>query len=115
MDYKELIETLRDESNCDVLDYIDEAADAIEALQSELNRSQYHLNERGKYIDWADELIISLQSELEQVKAERNRASTFIAKNCRDRVPVEGGKPYCSSYGIACDGCEHIWRGLNNP
>lgn len=35
MDYKELIETLRDESNCDVLDYIEDAAAAIETLLAE--------------------------------------------------------------------------------
>ena len=35
MDYKELIEQLRDESNCDVLDYVDDAADAIETLLAE--------------------------------------------------------------------------------
>lgn len=35
MDYKELIAQLRDESNCDVLDYVDDAADAIETLLAE--------------------------------------------------------------------------------
>lgn len=35
MDYKELIRLLRDESNCDVLDYIDDAATAIETLMAE--------------------------------------------------------------------------------
>lgn len=35
MDYKELIELLRDKSNCDVLDYVDDAATAIETLLEE--------------------------------------------------------------------------------
>lgn len=35
MDYKELIRLLRDESNCDVLDYIEDAATAIETLLGE--------------------------------------------------------------------------------
>lgn len=35
MDYKELIEPLRDKSNCDVLDYVDDAATAIETLLEE--------------------------------------------------------------------------------
>ena len=32
MDYKELIEQLRDENNCNVLDYIGDAATAIETM-----------------------------------------------------------------------------------
>lgn len=32
MDYKELIRQLRDTSNCDILDYVDDASDAIETL-----------------------------------------------------------------------------------
>lgn len=35
MNYKKLIEQLRDENNCDVLDYIDDAATAIETLLAE--------------------------------------------------------------------------------
>lgn len=35
MDYKELIRLLRDESNCDVLNYIEDDATAIEALLAE--------------------------------------------------------------------------------
>lgn len=31
-DYEELVKALRDEDNCNVLDYIDDAADAIEEL-----------------------------------------------------------------------------------
>jgi hypothetical protein len=36
-DYEELVKALRDEDNCNVLDYIDDAADAIEELQSQIN------------------------------------------------------------------------------
>ena len=35
---KELLNILRDESNCNVLDYIDEAADLIESLAAELEQ-----------------------------------------------------------------------------
>lgn len=38
-DYKELVEMLRDESNCNVLDYVDDAADAIEDLTAALAAS----------------------------------------------------------------------------
>ena len=34
MDYEELIEQLRDENNCDVLDYIEDAATAIETFSA---------------------------------------------------------------------------------
>lgn len=34
----ELLNMLRDESNCNVLDYVDEAADLIETLAAELER-----------------------------------------------------------------------------
>ena len=34
----ELLEILRDEDNCNVLDYIDEAADLIESLAAELEQ-----------------------------------------------------------------------------
>ena len=36
--YKELIAQLRDENNCNVLDYVDDAANAIENLEEELER-----------------------------------------------------------------------------
>lgn len=35
MDYEKLIKLLRDENNCDVLDYVEDAADAIEVLLAE--------------------------------------------------------------------------------
>lgn len=35
---RELLEQLRDESNCNVLDYIDDAADLIESLAAELEQ-----------------------------------------------------------------------------
>lgn len=34
-EYQELIRLLRDENNCNVLDYVDDAADAIETLMRE--------------------------------------------------------------------------------
>lgn len=37
-DVKELLDILRDESNCNVLDYVDEAADLIESLAAELEQ-----------------------------------------------------------------------------
>lgn len=40
-DYEELVKALRDENNCNVLDYIDEAADAIEELVSNADKFKW--------------------------------------------------------------------------
>jgi hypothetical protein len=42
MEPNEIIEMLRAEDNCDVLDYINDAADCIERLQAELQNAQIH-------------------------------------------------------------------------
>ena len=47
--YKELIERLRDPNNCNVLDDVDEAANAIEALTAELAEER-HRHDRLQ--DW---------------------------------------------------------------
>ena len=47
--YKELIERLRDPNNCNVLDDVDEAADAIETLTAELAEER-HRHDRLQ--DW---------------------------------------------------------------
>ena len=63
------------------------------------------------HIEAAIALIESLQAQLAESRRREKAASSFIAKNCPQCEPVEGGIPYCSNYNIACDGCEHIWRG----
>lgn len=40
-DYEDLVNALRDEDNCNVLDYIDEAAEAIEELMRRCEQFQY--------------------------------------------------------------------------
>lgn len=45
MDYKELIRQLRDTSNCDILDYVDDAADAIETMLKEKDLLLEHLKQ----------------------------------------------------------------------
>lgn len=40
-DYEELVKALRDENNCNVLDYIDEAADAITELVSNADKFKW--------------------------------------------------------------------------
>lgn len=40
-DYEKLVKALRDENNCNVLDYIDEAADAIEELVSNADKFKW--------------------------------------------------------------------------
>ena len=81
----ELLEILRDEDNCNVLDYIDEAADLIE----------------------------SLAAELEQVKRERNAAirqlleadknNPFACSYCKHDDVCDGRLAVCGDCGM--DGC----------
>ena len=47
--YKELIERLRDPNNCNVLDDVDEAANAIETLTAELAEERYR---HDRLQDW---------------------------------------------------------------
>lgn len=137
MDYKELVKQLR-ELLPEKVDYaklvcaegfahgqhhiweepepyaMEAAADAIVALQSELERVREHLDERGNYIDWADKAIISLKAELEQVKAERDAAVKDIESLLRDESPYECA--ICAFYEdcqrsvVECEK-EAKWRG----
>lgn len=47
---KRLVELLRDEDNCNVLDYIDEAADLIETLSAQLEQTENKLSELLYYV-----------------------------------------------------------------
>lgn len=51
-DYEELVKALRDEDNCNVLDYIDEAADAIEELSKPkwISVTERLPEENGRYL-----------------------------------------------------------------
>ena len=60
MTNEELISLLRSEDNCNVLDYIDEAADRLEALVTELKEERYR---HDRYVDF--ELAQSKEKVLE--------------------------------------------------
>ena len=47
-DYRDLIGRLRSESNCNVLDDVGEAADAIEELMAELHRAEVIISEQAR-------------------------------------------------------------------
>lgn len=81
--YKELIERLRDPNNCNVLDDVDEAADAIETLTAELAEER-HRHDRLQ--DWAR----GLTEKLEKIKAEREAAVK------------------CLEDAHACETCQHM-------
>lgn len=51
-DYKELIEILRDETFCDKLDYVEDAADAIEQIVKERDGMAYLLK---RYIPYSND------------------------------------------------------------
>lgn len=63
----ELLNMLRDESNCNVLDYVDEAADLIESLAAELEQVK---QER----DGLSIMLTAAQSAAETYKRERDAA-----------------------------------------
>lgn len=64
----ELLSLLRDEDNCNVLDYIDDAADLIESLAAELEQVK---QER----DGLSIMLTAAQSAVESYKCERDAAA----------------------------------------
>lgn len=75
--YQELIERLRDPNNCNVLDDVDEAADAIETLTAELAEERHRHDrlqdwDRGmtEKLEQTQKRIAELEQELERVKGE---------------------------------------------
>lgn len=84
-DYSELVEALRDEDNCNVLSYIDDAADAIEALQAELIRIYKQLPKRGEW---------------EPVPDPEGRPYKYVCSNChRFHVNEDEWYGYCPNCG----------------
>ena len=95
MDYKELIDALRDEDNCDVLDYIDDAAEAIETLTAE-NARLLAENERIRSNCYAKDGVQAIIDERDELRAElatsqqETRAAVELVrcKDCRWRDTV---------------------------
>lgn len=54
MDYKELIRILRDEDRGDVLDWVDDAADAIETLMEERDAAVEYIPRNCQTCKWWD-------------------------------------------------------------
>ena len=79
-----LVELLRDEDNCNVLDYIDDAADLIESLSAELEITEAVAAEARGLECERDQLTVELgqtatkchqlKSQLDQVTRERDAA-----------------------------------------
>lgn len=60
MDYKELIDILKDESNPNVLDYIDDAATAINALLARAEAAEARAEKAERERDAAVQFLISI-------------------------------------------------------
>ena len=93
--YDDLIKYLRDDSNCNVLDYVDEAADAIERLEIELKSMRCAAN--------------SLKLELELVKRERDAALDALKKSkiaCEYCFHADNYKDCNMECDRCVDGCE---------
>ena len=65
MTTKELIAILRDDNNCNVLDYIGDAATRLEELTAELEAERHR---HDRYVDFE----LAEAAELAKVKAERD-------------------------------------------
>ena len=87
METKELIAILRDESNCNVLDYIDEAANRLEQLEMERNAAIEDIKQA-----WLCAVC-------------KNRAEGREWLCCRNRKFIEqpSGALTCSNF---------VWRGV---
>ena len=88
MKTNELIEILRDESNPNVLDYIDEAADTLEAQQKRI-----------------EELEAELSSAVHDLGLASECWSCMRNNKCHPNFPVSGPDVCCGSYK---------WRGATD-
>lgn len=92
METKELIEILRDESNCNVLDYVDEAADRLQALSVAL--------------EMARKEHTALLADIKYVGDKCNGDTCFICKF----FDPENEVCVCLAH---CTGDYWEWRGVN--
>lgn len=107
-EYRELIEQLRDEDNCDVLDCIEEAADAIEKLIEALDES------RGAASQYYDKLRFA-NEELRNITANGVfDPCQLCAHCCIDGEPayMPGEKYMEHCYKCDKDCSEFVWRGM---
>lgn len=109
MTTKELIKALRDESNCNVLDYIGEAADRLEELAAELEAERHR---HDRYVDFE----LAQSAELAKVKAERD-ALLEIAKDggcdtCMHEQVPHDDQPCCGCHGTGGHADNWEWRGV---
>ena len=83
----EILEQLRDPENCDVLDYIDDAADLIDSLTTQL--TDYHHMEK---------LVDGKMTENQRLrKINENLQSRFAASQRREKAAVEDIRQACTT------------------
>lgn len=91
-DYRELVKALRDEDNCNVLSYIDDAADAIEALLESVGMLG---QQRSYWIDKAAEYYNQLPKRGEWVYNDGD----YIPYCSICGMPQDTETPYCHFCG----------------
>lgn len=97
---RELVELLRDEDNCNVLDYIDDAADLIESLSAQLDQVT---RERDAAIR-------------QQLEADKN--NPFACNFCKHDEVCDGRLLACGDCDMDCpcntcvDRDKWQWRGV---
>lgn len=84
MRVNELIEILRDNENPNVLDYLEEAADALEAQQERINGLTTELQNEMHRHDRLQDFEVAEAQQLAEIKAERDilKAELKCAMGC---------------------------------
>lgn len=75
---KELLDILRDESNCNVLDYVDDAADLIEALAEELEQVKQERNGLSIMLTSAISAAHTFKRKLEEAEHKNKKISPLV-------------------------------------
>ena len=116
MDYDELINALTDEDNPNVLDYIDDAVEAIDTLRSELRAANGRCETLNKMLtEYQDELIPGYREQAEKAQRERDAAVSDL-----ETIMAYGGSnidtcEYCKNGKCYARGgtklCLPLWHG----
>lgn len=104
----ELLNMLRDESNCNVLDYVDEAADLIESLAAELEQVKRERDGLSIMLTVAESAAETHKRERDELDAKcrqlEARNDALIAKEVLfDEAIAAGAKMQRERYAASCE------------
>lgn len=118
MRVNELIEILRDNENPNVLDYLEEAADALEAQQERINELTTELQNEMHRHDRLQDFEVAEAQQLAEIKAERDslKAELKCAMGCGGCMHCRGdwrAEPCCTCHQDK-DFPEWEWKGTDD-